>query len=81
MPWIRTIPVEAAEGRLADSYRAAVGRVGYVAGILRAMSLAPAVLDAAIALYRCVMFAPTGLARHQRELVAVVVSRANRCHY
>jgi alkylhydroperoxidase family enzyme len=49
------------------------------------MSLAPRVLDASMALYQRVMFAPSGagigLSRERRELLAVVVSRTNACHY
>mgnify|MGYP000565805079 CR=1 FL=1 len=87
MTWIRTVPAGEATGRLAKTYRAAEGRAGRVYGILRTMSLAPAVLDASMALYQRVMFAPEGtggvggLSRRQRELLAVVVSRANDCHY
>ncbi len=32
-------------------------------------------------LYLAVMFGREGLSRRQRELLAVVVSRANDCHY
>ncbi len=81
MPWIRTIAPEEAEGHLAKSYRAALERAGRVAGIVRVQSLAPEVLDASIGFYRAVMFRRDGLARYQRELIAVVVSRANHCHY
>lgn len=84
MTWIRTIGVEEAKGALARSYRAAIQRAGRVFGIVRTMSLSPPVLDASMALYRRIMFAPSdagGLTRAQRELLAVVVSRANHCHY
>lgn len=81
MTWIRTIGVEEASGRLAKTYAAAIARAGRVFGIVRTMSLAPAVLDASMAFYQRVMFAKHGLRRDQRELIAVVVSRANDCHY
>jgi hypothetical protein len=32
-------------------------------------------------LYQRVMFAPEGLARYQREMLATLVSRVNDCHY
>jgi alkylhydroperoxidase family enzyme len=79
--WIRTVSVDEAAGRLARTYRAAVARAGRVFGIVRAMSVAPPILDASMGLYRQVMFAEEGLARHQRELLATVTSRANDCHY
>ncbi|MEM9800714.1 MAG: carboxymuconolactone decarboxylase family protein [Planctomycetota bacterium] len=81
MPWIRTVSVDEATGRLAKTYRAAVERAGRVFGIVRAQSLAPEVLDASLGLYRRIMFAPEGLSRRQREMLATIVSRANDCHY
>ncbi len=81
MPWIRTVPENEATGRIEEVYGAAVARAGRVYGIVKSMSIAPAVLDASMALYRRVMFAPAGLARRQRELLATVVSRINDCHY
>ena len=81
MTWIRTLSLGEAAGRLAKSYEAALKRAGRVFGIVRAMSLAPPVLDASMSLYRSVMFAEAGLSRAQREMLATVVSRANDCHY
>ena len=59
----------------------AIQRAGRVFGIVRTMSLAPRVLKASMGLYRAIMFAEAGLSRRQREMIAVVVSRANDCHY
>lgn len=81
MPWIRTVPEPDAEGPLADEYAAARKRAGKVYAIVRAMSLAPDVLRASMSLYRAVMFRPGGLGRRRREMLAVVVSAANDCHY
>lgn len=81
MSWIRTVREEEAEGQLAESYEAARRRAGRVYNIVKAMSLAPAVLDASMALYQRIMFGPGGLTRRQREMLAVVTSRANDCHY
>lgn len=81
MPWIKTVSTEDASGRLARSYRAAVSRAGRVFGIVRAMSLAPPVMDASMSLYQRIMYAEEGLSRRQREMIAVAVSRANDCHY
>ena len=81
MAWIRLVADDEAKGRLAKSYRSAIGRAGRVFGIVRTMSLSPNVLDASMLLYQRIMFAKEGLSRRQRELVAVVVSAANDCHY
>jgi uncharacterized peroxidase-related enzyme len=79
--WIRTVSPDAARGKLAQIYAAAIARAGKVFAIVRAMSLAPDTLQASMALYRQVMFGPSELSRAQREMLAVVVSRANSCHY
>lgn len=81
MTWIRTIGVEEATGRLKKLYDEAIARAGRVFGIVRTMSVAPSVLDASMGLYGRVMFAPKGLKRYQREMLAVVVSATNDCHY
>ena len=81
MTWIRTIGVEEATGRLGKAYAAAIERAGRVFGIVRAMSLEPVVLDASLGLYQRIMFGKAGLQRYQREMLAVVVSRTNDCHY
>jgi alkylhydroperoxidase family enzyme len=79
--WIRTIAPEHAQGLVRRVYEAAVRRAGKVFQIVRAMSLSPAVMESALELYKQVMFGPSALSRRQREMLAVVVSRANRCHY
>ena len=81
MPWIRTVDVAAARGRLRRLYDEAVARAGKVYGIVRVMSPNPRVLEASMAFYRAVMFAPSPLSRRQREMLAVVTSHANDCHY
>jgi alkylhydroperoxidase family enzyme len=78
---IRLIDVEDADGPLRDEYDAAIARAGKVFNIVKAMSLRPAVLREAMGLYRTVMFGPSELSRTERELLAVVVSSANSCHY
>lgn len=81
MAWIRLVSDEDATGRIARCFDAARKRAGRVYGIVRAMSLAPAVLDSSMALYQRIMFASQGLERYQREMLGVVVSTANDCHY
>lgn len=81
MPFIRLIDVEKATGLLKEEYDAAVARAGKVFNILEAMSLRPGVLRESMRLYRETMFGPSGLSRQERELLAVVVSRENDCHY
>jgi alkylhydroperoxidase family enzyme len=81
VPHLRLIDVDVATGELKSEYDAAVGRAGKVFNIVKAMSLRPAVLRRSMELYREVMFGLSGLSRQERELLAVVVSRENDCHY
>ena len=81
MPHLRLIDPADAEGLLAEEYAAAVERAGKVYNIVRSMSLNPAVLRQSMELYKAIMFGPSQLSRLERELLAVVVSNANECHY
>ncbi len=49
--------------------------------ILRIHSLNPPSGDAQEHLYRTVMHGVSGLSRLQREMIAIVVSGINGCHY
>lgn len=81
MSWIRTVGEGEAEGQLGRLYGEAIARAGKVYGIVRLMSVSPAILETSMALYRALMHAPGPLSRRQREMLAVVTSRANHCHY
>ena len=81
MAWIKTVTPAEATGSLKKMYDAAINRAGRVFGIVQAMSLSPSVLSSSLKLYERVMFAETGLSRRQREMLAVVTSAANNCHY
>jgi alkylhydroperoxidase family enzyme len=81
MAYVRTVSEEQAEGLLRQIYQAAVQRAGKVFNILRIQSLNPPVLEASLALYQATTRAPSPVPRALREMIAVVVSRANNCHY
>lgn len=81
MAHLRLIGESEATGALKSQYEAAVERAGKVFNIVEAMSLNAGVLGASMGLYRAIMFGPSELSRAERELLAVVVSRANNCHY
>lgn len=81
MPWIKTVSNDEAQGLLQRIYEAAAKRTGKVYNILRVQSLNPEVLRAGIALYQKAMFGKSPLTRGQREMLAVVVSVENECHY
>jgi alkylhydroperoxidase family enzyme len=82
MPWIDWIDEKEAEGRLAESYDRFTDRsTGKMDHILKIHSLNPPTLDSHYTYYRDLMFGRSGLSRTQREMIAVVVSTANRCEY
>ena len=81
MAHLRLTEVDEATGLLKSEYDAAIGRAGKVFNIVKAMSLRPGVLQRSMELYKGIMFGPSGLSRLERELLAVVVSRENDCHY
>ena len=56
-------------------------KLGFVPNVLRAYAFDPAKLDAFSAMYNDLMLAPSGLSKLEREMIAVVVSSANRCWY
>jgi uncharacterized peroxidase-related enzyme len=58
-----------------------VEKLGFVPNVYAAYSLRPQRLRNFMAMYNEVMLAPSGLSKLEREMVAVVVSAANRCYY
>ena len=81
MAWIRTIEPDAATGALRGEYDKAAGRAGRVFNILQIMGLNAEQLRCSVDLYLSLMHGPSGLSRARREMLAVVVSVANDCHY
>ena len=81
LAWIKIIPEEEAEGDLADQYRQLIEPWGGVDNILKIHSLSPDSLRAHVLLYKTLMYGKSPLKRPQREMIAVVASAANRCHY
>ena len=81
MPWIRTVPEDEADGLLRQEYDAALKRAGKIFHVVSIQSLRPRVLRASIALYQALMIDEGALPRWVRELLAVVISRTNACHY
>ena len=84
MTWIRTIPDDdwAEDDGLADLYgRVVDSTFGPVDRIMAVHSLNPAGLAAHDGLYRSAMSGTATLRKVERELVALVVSLENHCHY
>jgi uncharacterized peroxidase-related enzyme len=56
-------------------------KIGFVPNVLQAHAFDNAKLEAFVAFYNDLMLAPSGLSKLEREMIAVVVSSANRCFY
>lgn len=58
-----------------------VDKLGLVPNVLATYSIRPQRLRNFMAMYNEIMFSESGLSKLEREMVAVVVSSANRCYY
>ncbi|MFQ5446647.1 MAG: peroxidase-related enzyme [Saprospiraceae bacterium] len=81
MPYIKTIEYEESSGELREIYDNLIGSRGKLAEVHKIQSLNPAALLAHMELYKATMFGRSPLKRYQREMMAVVVSAANKCPY
>lgn len=81
MAWIRVIGRGEGVGELAELYGRMLEPDGTVDNILSIHSLNPASLKSHFDLYKQCMYGPSELSRKQREMIAVVVSAENHCHY
>ena len=82
MSWIRIPPESEADDELRPLLEASRDPAsGEVDEILAVHSLHPAGFAAHLGLYRAVMRGTPGLPKVDRELIALVVSRENGCHY
>ena len=75
------IDEDEAEGRLAELYERYYDPAGGVDNILKIHSLSPGSLEAHFKLYALLMKGRSDLSRAQREMIAVVASSLNQCHY
>ncbi len=65
-----------------DAYFAkCLEKIGFVPNVLQAYAHDDAKLSAFVAFYSDLMLGPSGLSKLEREMIAVVVSSANRCYY
>jgi len=82
MAWIDVIPDDQWEGPLGELFADVVDRdSGVVDNIMAIHSLNPKGLAAHNALYTSAMSGTATLRKVERELIALVVSLENHCHY
>ncbi len=62
-------------------YKKCDEKLGFVPNVLKAYSFDMAKLEAFVRMVDDLMLAPSGLSKLEREMIAVVVSSVNHCHY
>lgn len=81
MAWIQIIREHEAVGKLKELYDKLMEPWGGVDNIMKIHSLNPRSMTDHYELYVTLMRRKSDLSRIQREMIAVVVSAANQCHY
>jgi alkylhydroperoxidase family enzyme len=80
--WITTVDAKDAERELAELYdQVRDPQTGLLDHIMTIHSLHPKGLDAHFRLYAASMTGTRSLPKVDREMIALVVSRINECHY
>src|SRR5919204_2394121 len=81
LSWLDVPAVDEVPEEIAELWQKPLEKLGFVPNVLRVFALRPAHLLAWWAYYDELMRGESGLSKAQREMIAVVVSTANRCHY
>ena len=81
MAYIQQSEPHQASGLLKKIYDEAIARAGKVWNIVKLTGINPRMTRAHLGLYQSIMHTDSALTPRTRETLAVVVSRANECHY
>lgn len=81
MPYVHVFHYDESSGTTREEYDAALRRAGRIWNIVSIQSQLPEVMRDSMRIYRSIMYGPSPLSRAQREMLAVVTSTANDCHY
>jgi uncharacterized peroxidase-related enzyme len=79
--WVRVPGEDEAPPGVVKLFDRASERLGFIPNVLRVYALRPRHLELWDAFYDDLMRGESGLTKPQREMIAVVVSTVNRCHY
>ena len=77
----KTIEEAKAPGIVERLYEELRKQTGMVPNILKIFSLQPEAMRATMNIFQRLMYGPGPLPRAEREMIALVVSAINRCHY
>ena len=81
MPHVHVHTYDETSGVARREYDAAMRRGGRIWNIVSIQCQLPEVMRDSMRLYQSIMYGPSPLSRAQREMMAVVTSQANECHY
>lgn len=81
MAHVEVTSYEDSEGVCRREYDAALRRAGRIWNIVSIQSQLPEVMRDSMRLYGSIMYGPSPLSRAEREMIAVVTSAKNDCHY
>jgi len=79
--WIKTMQEGEASGYVKGLYEGFRKQRGWVPNILKSTSIRADATRGWVSFFNTLMYGDSGLSRSQREMIAVVVSAANQCHY
>lgn len=81
VPHVHVFDYDETSGIARREYEAALRRAGRIWNIVSIQSQLPEVMRDSMRIYQSIMFGPSPLSRAQREMLAVMTSTANDCHY
>lgn len=79
--WIKVVDEGEAEGELEKIYEEVRRSRGRVSNVMKVHSLDPEAMKLHLQLYLHLMYGKSSLTRAEREMIAVLVSQLNGCHY
>jgi uncharacterized peroxidase-related enzyme len=81
LSWLRVPDEQQIPDEVKALWARPLEKMGFVPNVLKILALRPGHLLGWWAYYDNLMRGPSNLSKAQREMIAVVVSTANRCHY
>jgi uncharacterized peroxidase-related enzyme len=81
LSWLHTPPDDDVADEVKELWETPLERLGFVPNVMRTFSLRPELLLRWWSYYDELLRGESGLTKAEREMIAVVVSTANRCHY
>ncbi|HET9258549.1 MAG TPA: carboxymuconolactone decarboxylase family protein [Acidimicrobiia bacterium] len=81
MAHVHVVSYEDSTGVCRREYDSAMRRAGRIWNIVSIQSQLPEVMRDSMRIYQSIMYGQSPLTRAQREMMAVVTSQANDCHY